>query len=44
MADGFDFLGFHIQWKRKAGTNKWHVDTFIADRPVQALKGPNCVP
>ncbi len=36
--DGFDFLGFHIQWKRKAGTNKWYVYTFIADRPVKALK------
>ena len=24
MSDGFDFLGFHIQWKRKRGTNKWH--------------------
>ena len=38
MAQGFDFLGFHIQWKRKAGTNKWYVYTFIADRPVKALK------
>src|SRR5215213_4723686 len=36
--DGFDFLGFHIQWKRKAGTNKWYVYTFIADRPVRSLK------
>jgi RNA-directed DNA polymerase len=39
MGEGFDFLGFHIQWKRKAGTNKWYVYTFIADRPVKALKG-----
>ncbi len=38
FSDGFDFLGFHIQWKRKAGTNKWYVYTFIADRPVKALK------
>ena len=38
MGDGFDFLGFHIQWKRKRGTNKWHVYTFIADRPVRSLK------
>ena len=22
MSDGFDFLGFHIQWRRKYGTNK----------------------
>jgi RNA-directed DNA polymerase len=38
FSDGFDFLGFHIQWRRKAGTNKWYVYTFIADRPVKALK------
>jgi RNA-directed DNA polymerase len=38
MADGFDFLGFHIQWRRKQGTNKWHVYTFIADRPIRSLK------
>jgi RNA-directed DNA polymerase len=33
MSDGFDFLGFHIQWRRKRGTSKWYVYTFIADRP-----------
>ncbi|WP_309235028.1 reverse transcriptase domain-containing protein, partial [Streptomyces lunaelactis] len=38
MSDGFDFLGFRIQWKRKGGTNKWHVYTFIADRPIRSLK------
>jgi RNA-directed DNA polymerase len=38
LRDGFDFLGFHIQWRRKAGTSKWYVYTFIADRPVKALK------
>jgi RNA-directed DNA polymerase len=38
MSDGFDFLGFRIQWKRKRGTNKWHVYTFIADRPIRSLK------
>jgi RNA-directed DNA polymerase len=32
IADGFDFLGFRIQWRRKRGTNKWHVYTFVADR------------
>jgi len=36
--DGFDFLGFHIQWRRKTGPNKWYVYTFIADRPVKAIK------
>jgi RNA-directed DNA polymerase len=38
MADGFDFLGFHIQWKRKRGTNQWYVYTFIADRPFRSVK------
>jgi RNA-directed DNA polymerase len=38
MSDGFDFLGFHIQWRRKRGTNKRYVYTFIADRPVRSLK------
>ena len=38
MSDGFDFLGFHIRWKRKRGTNKWHVYTFIADRPIWSVK------
>jgi RNA-directed DNA polymerase len=38
MSDGFDFLGFHIQWRRKRGTNKWHVYTFIAKRPIRSLK------
>jgi RNA-directed DNA polymerase len=38
MADGFDFLGFHIQWRRKRGTNKWYVYTFIADRPLKSVK------
>jgi RNA-directed DNA polymerase len=38
MSDGFDFLGFHIQWKRKRGTNRWYVYTFIADRPIRSVK------
>ena len=38
MSEGFDFLGFHIQWRRKYGTNTWHVYTFIADRPIRQLK------
>ena len=38
MSDGFNFLGFHIQWRRKYGTDKWYVYTFIADRPIRSLK------
>ena len=39
MSEGFDFLGFRIQWKRKRGTDKWYVYTFIADRAIRSLKG-----
>jgi RNA-directed DNA polymerase len=38
MSDGFGFLGFRIRWKRKRGTGKWYVYTFIDDRPVRSLK------
>jgi len=38
MSEGFDFLGFRIQWRRKRGTQKWYVYTFIADRPLRSLK------
>jgi RNA-directed DNA polymerase len=38
MSEGFDFLGFRLQWKRKRGTDKWYVYTFIADRPIRSLK------
>ena len=38
MSEGFDFLGFRIQWRRKRGTNKWYVYTFIADRPFKSVK------
>jgi len=38
MSDGFDFLGFHIQWRRKRGTNDWYVYTFVAKRPIESVK------
>ena len=38
MSEGFSFLGFRIQWRRKQGTSKWYVYTFIDDRPVRSLK------
>ena len=38
MSDGFGFLGFRIRWKRKRGTGKWYVYTFIDDRPIRSLK------
>jgi RNA-directed DNA polymerase len=38
MSEGFDFLGFHIQWRRKKGTTKSYVYTFIADRARRSVK------
>jgi RNA-directed DNA polymerase len=38
MSEGFSFLGFRIQWRRKRGTSKWYVYTFIDDRPVRSVK------
>ncbi len=38
MSEAFDFLGFRRQWKRKRGTNKWYVYTFIAARSIRAVK------
>jgi RNA-directed DNA polymerase len=38
LCEGFDFLGFHIQWRRKRGSSTWHVYTFIADRPIRSVK------
>jgi RNA-directed DNA polymerase len=36
--DGFGFPCFRIRWKRKRGTSKWYVYTFIDHRPVRTLK------
>jgi len=38
MSEGFDFLGFHIRWRRKRGTSKWYVYTFVAKRPLRSVK------
>jgi len=38
MSESLNFLGFRIQWRRKRGTSKWYVYTFIADRPIRSLK------
>jgi len=38
LSEGFSFLGFRIQWRRKQGTTKWHVYTFIDDRPIRSVK------
>jgi RNA-directed DNA polymerase len=38
MSEGFSFLGFRIQWRRKRGTSKHYVYTFIDNRPIRSLK------
>ena len=38
MSEGFDFLGFRIQWRRKRGSHRWHVYTFVGDRAIRSLK------
>ncbi|WP_201851527.1 group II intron reverse transcriptase/maturase [Myceligenerans indicum] len=38
MSEGFDFLGFHIRWKRKRGSSKWFVYTFVSDRAFKSVK------
>jgi RNA-directed DNA polymerase len=38
LSEGFSFLGFRLQWRRKKGTAKWYVYTFIDDRPIRSLK------
>jgi RNA-directed DNA polymerase len=38
MSEGFSFLGFRIQWRRKRGTGKHYVYTFIDDRPIRSVK------
>ncbi|MEV4234702.1 reverse transcriptase domain-containing protein [Nocardia sp. NPDC049737] len=38
LSDGVDFLGFHIQWRRKRGSDKWSVYAFVGDRPIRSLK------
>jgi RNA-directed DNA polymerase len=38
LSEGFPFLGFRIQWRRKRGTSKWYVYTFIGDRPLRSVK------
>ena len=38
LSEGLSFLGFRLQWRRKRGTAKWYVCTFIDDRPIRSLK------
>lgn len=38
LSDGIDFLGFHIQWKKRRGGGKWFCMVFIADKAFMKIK------
>jgi RNA-directed DNA polymerase len=37
LDEGFDFLGFHIQRRRKRGTSKYHVYTYPSKKALNAI-------
>ncbi|MGH9302564.1 MAG: group II intron maturase-specific domain-containing protein [Acidimicrobiales bacterium] len=39
LDEGFDFLGFHIQRRRRKGTNKWTVYTYPSKKALLAILG-----
>lgn len=38
LSEGMNFLGFHLQWRRKFGTDQWYVYTFVDARRVRTAK------
>lgn len=38
LADGFDFLGYHIRRQRKRGTNQRHVYTYPSKKALTSIK------
>ena len=38
LSEGIDFLGFHIQWKKRRGGGKWYCMVFIADKAFRTIK------
>ncbi len=38
LREGFDFLGYHIQWRFKRGTNKRHVYTYPSKKALTSVK------
>ena len=39
LDEGFDFLGFHIQRRRKKGTSKYHVYTYPSKKALASIMG-----
>ena len=38
LGDGFDFLGYHIQWRHKRGTRQCHVYTYPSRNALASIK------
>jgi RNA-directed DNA polymerase len=38
LEEGFDFLGYHIQWRRKRGTNQRYVYTHPSKKALASIK------
>ena len=38
LGDGFDFLGYHIQWRHKRGTSQCHVYTYPSRNALASIK------
>ncbi len=38
LGEGFDFLGYHIQWRRKRGTSQRHVYTYPSKNALASIK------
>ena len=39
LDEGFDFLGYHIQRRRKKGTSKYHVYTYPSKKALVSIMG-----
>lgn len=38
LSEGIDFLGFHLQWRRQRGSNKWYCFTMIGAKAFDHVK------
>ena len=38
LSEGIDFLGFHLQWRKRRGGGKWFCMTMIADKAFATIK------
>ncbi|WP_344933053.1 group II intron reverse transcriptase/maturase [Sphaerisporangium flaviroseum] len=38
LSEAIDFLGFRLQWRRKQGTNKWYIYTFVSHAAIRSVR------